>query len=92
MRGLGAYPAVGLEEARKKAAEYRAVLTDGIEPPKGREAVQKKDEGRTFAQVNERYLSEHKGMLVKRSLLIRAIAGLQQHVCHLQRGLIHACG
>lgn len=60
MRGLGAYPAVGLEEARKKAAEYRAMLLDGIEPPKGRGAVQKKDEGRTFAQVNERYLSEHK--------------------------------
>lgn len=49
MRGLGAYPAVGLDEARAKAAEYRAMLIAGVEPPKGREAVKKKEEGRTFA-------------------------------------------
>ena len=60
MRGLGAYPKVGLSDARAKAAEYHALLMDGIEPPKGRGAVQKKDEGRTFAQVNERYLKENK--------------------------------
>ena len=60
MRGLGPYPRVSLDEARRKAAEYRALLMDGVEPPKGREAVKKKDEGRTFEQINERYLAEHK--------------------------------
>lgn len=60
MRGLGAYPKVGLNEARAKAAEYHAMLMAGVEPPKGRGAVKKKDEGRTFAQLNESYLLEHK--------------------------------
>lgn len=60
MRGLGPYPRVGLDEARNKAGEYRAMLMEGIEPPKSRGAVQKKDERRTFEQVNERYLAEHK--------------------------------
>lgn len=60
MRGLGSYRHVSLDEAREKAAEYRALLRQGIEPPVARGAVKKKDEGRTFAQLNERYLSEHK--------------------------------
>lgn len=60
MRGLGSYRHVSLDEAREKAAEFRAMLRQGIEPPKSRGAVQKKDEGRTFALLNERYLKEHK--------------------------------
>ncbi|BDI61812.1 tyrosine-type recombinase/integrase [Qipengyuania nanhaisediminis] len=60
MRGLGSYRHVGLDEAREKAGEYRAMLRQGIEPPKARGAVQKKETRRTFEQVNERYLSEHK--------------------------------
>jgi integrase len=60
MRGLGSYRHVSLDEAREKAAEYRALLRQGIEPPVARGAVKKKEEGRTFAQLNERYLSEHK--------------------------------
>ncbi|MBW4330051.1 tyrosine-type recombinase/integrase [Stakelama sp. CBK3Z-3] len=60
MRGLGSYRHVSLDEAREKAAEFRAMLRQGIEPPVSRGAVKKKDEGRTFAQLNERYLAEHK--------------------------------
>ncbi len=60
MRGLGSYRNVSLEEAREKAGEFRAMLRQGIEPPVSRGAVQKKEEQRTFAQVNERYLAEHK--------------------------------
>ena len=60
MRGLGSYRHVSLDEAREKAAEYRALLRQGIEPPVARGAVKKKEEGRTFAQLNERYLAEHK--------------------------------
>lgn len=33
MRGLGSLKAVGLAEAREKAAEYRAMLRRGEEPP-----------------------------------------------------------
>ena len=36
------------------------MLRQGIEPPKARDAVTKKEQGRTFAQLNERYLGEHK--------------------------------
>ena len=60
MRGLGPYPRVGLGEARTKAGEYRSLLQEGVEPPKGRGAVQKKEEGRTFEQVNEKYITEHR--------------------------------
>lgn len=60
MRGLGSYRHVGLDEARERAGEYRSMLRQGIEPPKARGAVKKKDEGRTFEQLNERYLAEHK--------------------------------
>lgn len=59
MRGLGSYRHVDLAEARALAAKYRAMLQQGEEPPKSRGAVQKKDQGRTFAQLNERYLNEH---------------------------------
>ena len=59
MRGLGSYRHVGLDEAREMAGQYRAMLRQGEEPPKSRGAVQKKDQGRTFAQLNERYLTEH---------------------------------
>lgn len=61
MRGLGSYRHVGLDEAREMAGQYRAMLRRGEEPPKSRGAVQKKDQGRTFAQLNDRYLAEHKG-------------------------------
>lgn len=61
MRGLGSYRHVGLDEAREMAGQYRAMLRQGEEPPKSRGAVQKKDQGRTFAQLNDRYLAEHKG-------------------------------
>lgn len=60
MRGLGSYRHVSLDDARERAGEYRAMLRQGIEPPKARGAVTKKDQGRTFEQLNERYLSEHK--------------------------------
>lgn len=60
MRGLGSCRNVSLEEAREKAGEYRAMLRQGIEPPVSRGAVKKKEEHRTFAQLNERYLAEHK--------------------------------
>ncbi|MES2300880.1 MAG: integrase arm-type DNA-binding domain-containing protein [Pseudomonadota bacterium] len=61
MRGLGSYRHVGLDEARERAGEYRAMLRQGIEPPKARGAVKKVDDRRTFEQVLERYLGEHKG-------------------------------
>ena len=60
MRGLGSYRHVGLDDARERAGEFRAMLRQGIEPPKARGAVTKKEQGRTFAQLNERYLGEHK--------------------------------
>lgn len=60
MRGLGSYRHVSLDDARERAGEYRAMLRQGIEPPKARGAVTKKDQGRTFEQLNERYLAEHK--------------------------------
>lgn len=60
MRGLGSLRDLDLEGAREAAARFRALLNDGIEPPKKRGAVAKKDQGRTFTQLNERYLSEHK--------------------------------
>ena len=36
------------------------MLRQGIEPPKARGAVTKKEQGRSFEQLNERYLAEHK--------------------------------
>lgn len=53
MRGLGSYRNVSLEEAREKAADFRALLRQGIEPPVSRGAVQKKEEHRTFAQPGQ---------------------------------------
>lgn len=56
MRGLGSYPAVGLEEAREKAADYRKMLRQDILPPIYRGRFQKESLGRTFEDVAERYI------------------------------------
>jgi integrase len=62
--GLGAYPEVGLNEARQKALEVKNLCQRGIDPveQKKRQRWQseiKKVELTTFKQVADRYLSAH---------------------------------
>lgn len=56
--GLGSYPDMGLEDAREKAAEYRRMLRQGIEPPKRRR--EGTERGTTFKDVAEDYIKAHK--------------------------------
>lgn len=60
MRGLGSLKAVGLAEAREKAAEYRAMLRRGEEPPVYRGTFKKPEAGRTFKDITERYIAAHR--------------------------------
>lgn len=60
MRGLGSLRYVGLEDAREKAAEYRAMLRRGEEPPVYRGTFKKPELGRTFRDITERYITAHK--------------------------------
>ncbi|WP_080710326.1 integrase arm-type DNA-binding domain-containing protein [Cupriavidus metallidurans] len=51
---IGEYPAIGVEEARKTALQYRADVDRSVDP---KAEKQKKDEELTFAQfANEYYL------------------------------------
>lgn len=68
-RTLGAFPAMGVEEARAKAAEWRTWLASGIDPAEGeaRKAAKLADEARaarvtgamTVERVAEAYIEEH---------------------------------
>ncbi|MDF2493697.1 site-specific integrase [Sphingomonas sp.] len=60
MRGLGSLKAIGLAEAREKAAEYRAMLRRGEEPPVYRGTFKKPEAGRTFKDITERYIAAHR--------------------------------
>ena len=59
--GLGSAVDVSLVEARKRSADCRHVLADGIDPLEQRraeEAAAKRELGLTFQQVAERYIAE----------------------------------
>lgn len=64
--GLGAFPAVSLQDARKKAGEYRTMLQNGLDPKT--EKLQKKQEAakkrvreiHTFRRCAESYIELHK--------------------------------
>jgi integrase len=59
--GLGAYPAVSLAEARRKAAEARAAAAEGVHPTTARRvrvAVNVEAGERTFRVVAERWLEQ----------------------------------
>jgi integrase len=63
--GLGAYPDVGLREAREKAAEARRLLREGKDPLKERQAQRVAAEleaakDMTFQQCAERYIEAHR--------------------------------
>ena len=50
--GFGAYPEVGLAEARRRADEARALVRDGVDPSGAR----KLDQARTFRALAQRFL------------------------------------
>lgn len=62
--GLGAYPDVGLREAREKAVEARRLLREGKDPLKERQAQKvaaalEAAKDMTFQQCAERYIEAH---------------------------------
>ena len=63
--GLGAYPDVGLREAREKAVEARRVLREGKDPLRERQAQKvaaalEAAKDMTFQQCAERYIEAHR--------------------------------
>lgn len=63
--GLGAYPDVGLREAREKASEARRLLREGkgsLRERRGRKvaAALEAAKGMTFQKCAERYIEAHK--------------------------------
>jgi integrase len=58
-RGLGPFDDVSIDNAREKAAEYRRMLRQGIEPPKTR-GTGKKAFGTTFKDIADRYITAHR--------------------------------
>lgn len=63
--GLGAYPDVGLREAREKATEARRLLRDGKDPLRERKAQRvtaalEAAKDMTFQQCAERYIETHR--------------------------------
>lgn len=64
--GLGAFPTIGLADARHGAAEARRLLGQGIDPIEARNAVrarQRLEEARgiTFGQAAEQFIAAHEG-------------------------------
>lgn len=59
MIGLGSLRYVGLEDAREKAAEYRKLLRQGVEPPRAR-AAPRRQLGTTFKDIADRYIVAHR--------------------------------
>jgi integrase len=75
--GLGPYPTVGLSRAREKAAEYRTMLAEGLDPKQERN--KKRERSTTFANAVEEMLrdrgsgwSERHRDAYRRSLLVGA--------------------
>ena len=63
MFSLGAYPAVSLDDARKKRARCRELVEAGIHPvhdKKAKEAIEKESRANTFKAVTELWLAENK--------------------------------
>lgn len=56
--GLGPYPSVSLQQAREKAAQYRALVADGVNP---RHARNRALEEPTFAEAAKSVYDENKG-------------------------------
>ena len=57
--GLGAYPAISLEEARRRAADARKTLGQGIDPIKARRAMPATMKRISFADAYKEYISAH---------------------------------
>ncbi|MGH7160875.1 MAG: tyrosine-type recombinase/integrase [Acetobacteraceae bacterium] len=57
--GLGSERDVTLAEARRKAAECRRMLAQGLDPLTQRRAERAVEKGMTFAEVAERYIAAH---------------------------------
>jgi integrase len=57
--GLGAYPAVSLEDARRLAADARKKLVQGIDPIETRQAKTEKEKRITFAEACRQYIDAH---------------------------------
>jgi integrase len=67
--GLGAYPAIGLKEARQKSSDRRRLLRDGIDPLQARDTEravqlaaeqQRKIKAITFQDVSADYIEAHR--------------------------------
>jgi integrase len=63
--GMGAYPLLGLAEARQKAMELRRLKLDGRDPLEARKAERRAQrvaeaKGRTFRDIAEEYIKAHK--------------------------------
>ncbi|MGV8860310.1 MAG: tyrosine-type recombinase/integrase [Pseudomonas sp.] len=67
--GLGAYPAIGLKEARQKSSDRRRLLRDGIDPLQARDTEravqlaaeqQRKSKAITFQDVSADYIEAHR--------------------------------
>jgi integrase len=56
---IGAYPAINLEAARKRAREMAGQLQEGINPIEAKRHDRQSASSRTFEALAERYLREH---------------------------------
>src|SRR6185437_65907 len=64
-RGLGAYPAVGLKDARERAGEARKLVTRGIDPIEADRAARNAAKPiPTFGEIAERVIEDAVGKSV----------------------------
>src|SRR5258708_15179677 len=56
---IGSYPDIGLSAARKKAADLRSTVADGVNPIDNRRKERDENHSRTFKELAERYMREH---------------------------------
>ncbi|MDH4557972.1 DUF4102 domain-containing protein [Pseudomonas sp. BN417] len=68
---IGAWPEIGVTEARRIATEARAGIARGVKPVDARnaqKAAQEAEKARTFRAVAEQWLGRERGRLVERSI------------------------
>lgn len=99
-RALGEYPAVSLEEAREKAAQWRKLIKRGIDPS-AQEANQRRSEARkranTFEAVAEDFIreklpSERRGKEVEKDIRRELIPRWRNMpITEISRADVHDC-
>jgi len=82
MLGLGKYPAVTLEQARKKRDEARALLDTGKHPNRERKAQKLRHmvEGENTFEKIARHWHEHRGGQLNKKYHVQCLTRLENHV------------